>query len=83
MLVYVQRQPHLPLEADVGFAYVNDEGKLIIHSKSIALHFHALMIEKILLTKSVSQWLMMFILLIRMVACLTKLKFPKTVTLSL
>ena len=43
---YVQRQPHLPLESDVGFAYVNDEGKLIIHSKSIALHFHALMIAE-------------------------------------
>ncbi|MFA9466117.1 MAG: molybdopterin-dependent aldehyde oxidoreductase [Velocimicrobium sp.] len=41
---YTQRQPHLPIEPDVGFAYVNDEGKLIIHSKSIALHFHALMI---------------------------------------
>lgn len=26
--------------------YVNDEGKLIIHSKSIALHFHALMIAE-------------------------------------
>jgi len=43
---YTQRQPHLPLEPDVGFAYVDDEGKLIIHSKSIALHFHALMIAE-------------------------------------
>lgn len=43
---YVQRQPHLPIEPDVGFAYVNEEGKLIIHSKSIALHFHALMIAE-------------------------------------
>lgn len=41
---YTQRQPHLPIEPDVGFAYLNDEGKLIIHSKSIAIHFHALMI---------------------------------------
>lgn len=41
---YTQRQPHLPLEPDVGFAYINDDGKLIIHSKSIALHFHALMV---------------------------------------
>lgn len=41
---YTQRQPHLPIEPDVGFAYLNEEGKLIIHSKSIALHFHALMI---------------------------------------
>jgi len=43
---YTQRQPHLPLEPDVGFAYVNDEGQLIIHSKSIAIHFHALMIAE-------------------------------------
>jgi aldehyde oxidoreductase len=43
---YTQRQPHLPLEPDVGFAYVNDDGKLIIHSKSIAIHFHALMIAE-------------------------------------
>jgi aldehyde oxidoreductase len=43
---YTQRQPHLPLEPDVGFAYLNDEGKLIIHSKSVALHFHSLMIAE-------------------------------------
>jgi aldehyde oxidoreductase len=43
---YVQRQPHLPIEPDVGFAYVNEDGKLIIHSKSIAIHFHALMIAE-------------------------------------
>ncbi|TCO71819.1 molybdopterin-dependent aldehyde oxidoreductase [Marinisporobacter balticus] len=43
---YVQRQPHLPIEPDVGFSYVNEEGKLIIHSKSIAIHFHALMIAE-------------------------------------
>lgn len=41
---YVGRQPHLPIEPDVGFAYFNEDGKLIIHSKSVALHFHALMI---------------------------------------
>lgn len=41
---YVGRQPHLPLEPDVGFAYFNEAGKLIIHSKSVALHFHALMV---------------------------------------
>ncbi|HZJ77009.1 MAG TPA: molybdopterin cofactor-binding domain-containing protein [Oscillospiraceae bacterium] len=41
---YTQRAPHLPLEPDVGFAYINDDGKLIIHSKSIALHFHAAMV---------------------------------------
>ncbi|MCB2295298.1 molybdopterin-dependent oxidoreductase [Clostridium algoriphilum] len=44
--LYVGRQPHLPIEPDVGFAYFDEEGKLIIHSKSIALHFHALMIAE-------------------------------------
>ncbi len=41
---YVGRQPHLPIEPDVGFAYFNENGKLVIHSKSVALHFHSLMI---------------------------------------
>ncbi|CAH2213313.1 molybdopterin-dependent aldehyde oxidoreductase [Tepidibacter aestuarii] len=41
---YVGRQPHLPIEPDVGFAFFGDDGKLNIHSKSVALHFHALMI---------------------------------------
>jgi len=40
---YVGRQPHLVLEPDVGFAYLNEEGKLIVHSKSIGLHLHHLM----------------------------------------
>ncbi len=41
---YVGRQPHLPLEPDVGFAYINENGKLIVHSKSIGLHIHAAMV---------------------------------------
>jgi aldehyde oxidoreductase len=41
---YVGRQPHMPMEPDVGFAYLNDEGKLVIHSKSIALNLHRMMI---------------------------------------
>lgn len=41
---YVGRQPHMPMEPDVGFAFVNTEGKLYIHSKSIGLHLHAAMI---------------------------------------
>lgn len=41
---YVGRQPHLPIEPDVGFAFFGEDGKLNIHSKSVALHFHALMI---------------------------------------
>lgn len=41
---YVGRQPHLPLEPDVGFAYYDEEGRLAIHCKSIALHAHAAMV---------------------------------------
>ncbi|WP_041277480.1 molybdopterin-dependent aldehyde oxidoreductase [Desulfotalea psychrophila] len=41
---YVGRQPHMPLEPDVGFAFMNDEGKLCIHTKSIGLHLHLYMI---------------------------------------
>jgi len=41
---YVGRQPHMPIEPDVGFAYKDDDGKLVIHSKSIGLHLHAAMI---------------------------------------
>lgn len=40
---YVGRQPHLVLEPDVGFAYLDEEGKLIVHSKSIGLHLHHVM----------------------------------------
>lgn len=41
---YTQRQPHMPIEPDVGLAYWNDEGVLFIHSKSTALHMHYAMI---------------------------------------
>ncbi|MDR3088405.1 MAG: molybdopterin-dependent oxidoreductase [Desulfobulbaceae bacterium] len=41
---YTSRQPHLPIEPDVGYAYTNDEGKLVIHSKSIGIHLHLFMI---------------------------------------
>ena len=41
---YTQRQPHMPIEPDVGFAYINEEGKVIIHSKSIGLYLHLYMI---------------------------------------
>lgn len=41
---YIGRQPHMPIEPDVGYAYTNEEGKLVIHSKSIGLHLHGLMI---------------------------------------
>ena len=41
---YLQRQPHLTMEPDVGFAYHDAEGRLTIHSKSIGIHLHHAMI---------------------------------------
>ena len=41
---YTQRQPHLPIEPDVGFALYDEEGKLRIYSKSIGLYLHLYMI---------------------------------------
>ena len=42
---YTQRQPHLPIEPDVGFAYFNEtDGQLKIHTKSIGLYLHLYMI---------------------------------------
>jgi aldehyde oxidoreductase len=41
---YSSRQPHLPLEPDCGQAYIDSEGRLTIHSKSIGIHLHAAMI---------------------------------------
>jgi aldehyde oxidoreductase len=41
---YLQRQPHLTMETDVGFAYFDEEERLTIHSKSIAIHLHSAMI---------------------------------------
>lgn len=41
---YVGRQPHLPIEPDVGFAYTDDEGRIVVHSKSIGIHLHRAMI---------------------------------------
>ena len=41
---YLQRQPHLTMETDVGFAYFDEEERLTIHSKSIGIHLHHAMI---------------------------------------
>ena len=41
---YLQRQPHLTIEADMGFAYFDEEERLTIHSKSIGLYLHHAMI---------------------------------------
>ena len=41
---YLQRQPHLTMEPDVGFAYFDEDDRLTIHSKSIGIHLHHAMI---------------------------------------
>ncbi len=41
---YLQRQPHLTIEGDVGFAYYDEEGRVTIHTKSIGLYLHHAMI---------------------------------------
>ncbi len=42
--VLSSRQPHMPIEPDVAFAYYSDDGKVHIHSKSIGVHLHLYMI---------------------------------------
>jgi aldehyde oxidoreductase len=41
---YCSRQPHLHIEPDCGFAFMDDQGVLTIASKSIGLHLHHFMI---------------------------------------
>lgn len=41
---FCSRQPHLTIEPDCGNAYMDEDGMLTIHSKSIAIHFHHAMI---------------------------------------
>ena len=41
---YCSRQPHLAIEPDCGYAYIDEDGMLTIHSKSIGLHLHMPMI---------------------------------------
>ncbi len=41
---YLQRQPHLTIESDMGFAYFDEKENLTIHSKSIGLYLHLYMI---------------------------------------
>ena len=41
-----QRQPHMPIESDVGSAYTTPEGKRVIYTKSMTLHFRHLFISK-------------------------------------
>ncbi|MDR3588771.1 MAG: molybdopterin-dependent oxidoreductase [Negativicutes bacterium] len=41
---FCSRQPHLTIEPDCGNAYIDEEGRLTIHSKSIGIHLHHAMI---------------------------------------
>lgn len=41
---YCSRQPHLHIEPDCGQAYIDEEGRLVINSKSIGIHLHHAMI---------------------------------------
>ena len=41
---YCSRQPHLPIEPDVAYAYTDEQGRITIHSKSIGIHLHHAMI---------------------------------------
>jgi aldehyde oxidoreductase len=41
---YLQRQPHLTVEPDTGFACYDEEGRLTIYSKSIAVYLHQTML---------------------------------------
>lgn len=41
---YCSRQPHLHIEPDCGYAYIDEDGMLTIHSKSIGIHLHMPMI---------------------------------------
>ena len=43
---YTTRTPHLVLEPDVGSAYLDGEGRLIIHSKSVGIFLHHGMISE-------------------------------------
>ena len=42
--VISSRQPHMPIEPDVAFAYYDEEGRVIVKSKSIGIHLHHAMI---------------------------------------
>lgn len=43
---YVQRQPHLSIEPDVGFAYMDEDGTVVIQSKSISVYTFKAMIAE-------------------------------------
>jgi len=41
---YLGRQPQMPIEPDVGFAYINENEQVVVHSKSIGIQLHQAMI---------------------------------------
>ena len=41
---YCSRQPHLHLEPDCGYAYIDEDGMVTVRSKSIGIHLHMPMI---------------------------------------
>ena len=41
---YVGRQPHMPIEPDVAWGFLDEEENLVIYCKSIALYIHGMMI---------------------------------------
>lgn len=53
---YCSRQPHLHLEPDCGYAYIDEDGMVTVHSKSIGIHLHMPMIADGIDTKVQGQW---------------------------
>lgn len=41
---YLGRQPQMPIEPDVGFAYINENDQVVVHSKSIGIQLHQAML---------------------------------------
>ncbi|MDR1677911.1 MAG: molybdopterin-dependent oxidoreductase, partial [Deltaproteobacteria bacterium] len=44
--IITSRTPHMPLEPDCAFGFPHDDGGVIIHSKSIGVHLHKVMIQE-------------------------------------
>ena len=44
--VITSRTPHMPIEPDCAFGYLDDSGAVIVHSKSIGVHLHKAMISE-------------------------------------
>ncbi len=43
---YLSRQPHLTIETDVALGYYDEEGRVVVQSKSISIHDHQAMIAE-------------------------------------